>query len=44
MMKLDDQQKEDILAKAGLLDPIPTQLFRYYGQVLSGDLDRKSVV
>ena len=34
MMKLDDQQKEDILAKAGLLDPIPTQLFRYYGQVL----------
>lgn len=37
MMKLDDQQKEDILAKAGLLDPIPTQLFRYYGQVLSGD-------
>ena len=27
MMKLDDQQKEDILAKAGLLDPIPTQLF-----------------
>ena len=37
MMKLDDQQKEDILAKAGLLDPIPTQLFRYYGQILSGD-------
>lgn len=37
MMKLDDQQKEDILTKAGLLDPIPTQLFRYYGQILSGD-------
>lgn len=37
MMKLDDQQKEDILAKAGLLDSIPTQLFRYYGQILSGD-------
>ena len=28
MMKLDDQQKEDIVAKAGLLDSIPTQLFR----------------
>ena len=37
MIKLSDQQKEDILTKAGLLDPIPTQLFRYYGQVLRGD-------
>ncbi|MCI8437929.1 MAG: ABC transporter permease [Oscillospiraceae bacterium] len=37
MMKLNDQQKEEQLEAAGLLDPIPTQLFRFYRQLLHLD-------
>ena len=37
MMKLTDQQKEEQLGAAGLLDPIPTQLFRFYRQLLRLD-------
>lgn len=37
LMKLTDQQKHDALEAAGLLDSIPTQLFRFYGQILRFD-------
>lgn len=37
VMKFTDQQKEDALRAAGLLDPIPQQLLRYYGQILHFD-------
>lgn len=37
VMKMSDEQKHDILQSAGLLDPIPTQLFRFYGQLLRLD-------
>lgn len=36
-MKLSDEEMHDMLLAAGLLDPIPVQLLRYYGQILSGD-------
>ena len=34
LIKFTDQQKEDALRAAGLLDSIPKQLFRFYGQLL----------
>jgi len=37
LMKLSDEQRHDQLQAAGLLDPMPTQLFRFYGQLLRGD-------
>lgn len=37
VMKMSEEQKHDILQSAGLLDPIPTQLFRFYGQLLRLD-------
>lgn len=37
LMKLTEQQKNDQLEAAGLLDPIPEQLFRFYGQLLRFD-------
>ena len=37
VMNLTQDQQEDILREAGLLDPIPTQLIRFYGQVLKFD-------
>lgn len=37
VMKMTEEQKHDILQSAGLLDPIPTQLFRFYGQLLRLD-------
>lgn len=38
LMKLNEQQKNEQLEAAGYLDPIPEQLFRYYGQILRGNL------
>lgn len=37
LMKLTEEQKELRLEAAGLNDPIPEQLFRFYGQVLRFD-------
>lgn len=37
LMKLTEEQKNDQLEAAGLLDPIPEQLFRFYGQLLRFD-------
>lgn len=37
IMKFTDEQKHDALQAAGLLDSIPTQLFRFYGQILHFD-------
>ena len=37
LMKFTDQQKHDALEAAGLLDSIPEQLFRFYGQLLRLD-------
>ena len=36
-MKFSDEQKHDILQAAGLLDPLPTQLFRFYGGLIRLD-------
>ena len=36
-MKLTEQQRHDQLQDAGLLDPLPKQLFRYYGQLMRFD-------
>ena len=40
--KLTDEQIEERIVRAGLRDPIPTQLFRFYGQLLQGDLGKSS--
>ncbi|MDE7245809.1 MAG: ABC transporter permease [Oscillospiraceae bacterium] len=37
VMKLTEEQKKEQLQAAGLLDPIPTQLFRFYGRLLHLD-------
>ncbi len=37
LMKRSEAEKELILQRAGLLDPIPEQLFRFYGQILRFD-------
>ena len=37
VMKLTEEQKTEQLQAAGLLDPIPTQLFRFYGRLLHLD-------
>jgi len=37
IMKLTEEQKNDQLKAAGLLDPIPTQLLRFYGQLARFD-------
>lgn len=37
VMKLTEQQKEDQLRAAGLLDPVPVQLVRYYKNLLHLD-------
>ena len=37
LMKLTEEQKNDQLMAVGLLDPIPEQLFRFYGQLLRFD-------
>lgn len=37
LMKFTEQQKNEQLLAAGLLDPIPEQLFRFYGQLLRFD-------
>lgn len=37
LMKFSDQQKEDALQAAGLLDPLSTQLFRFYGDIIRLD-------
>ncbi|MDO5410865.1 MAG: ABC transporter permease [Lachnospiraceae bacterium] len=37
LMKLTEAQKQEQLAAAGLLDPIPEQLVRFYGQILRFD-------
>lgn len=37
LMKLTEEQKQEQLQAAGLLDPIPQQLAHYYGQVLRFD-------
>ena len=38
LMKFSEQQRTEQLEAAGLLDPIPEQLFHFYGQLLQGDL------
>lgn len=38
LMKLTEEQKNDRLEQAGMLDPIPEQLLRFYNQLLHGDL------
>ena len=38
LMKFTEEQKHDALEAAGMLDSIPEQLVRYYGQLLHGDL------
>lgn len=37
LMKFTPEQKEEQLQAAGLLDPMPKQLIRYYGQLLKFD-------
>ncbi len=37
LMKLTEEQKNEQLLAAGLLDPVPTQLFRFYGQIVRFD-------
>ena len=37
LMKFTPEQKEEQLQAAGLLDPMPKQLVRYYGQLLKFD-------
>ena len=37
LMKFTSEQKEEQLQAAGLLDPMPKQLVRYYGQLLKFD-------
>ena len=37
LMKLQPEQKQEQLQAAGLLDPIPEQLVRYYGQIVRFD-------
>ena len=37
LMKFTEQQKNDQLLAAGLLDPVPEQLLRFYGQLLRLD-------
>ncbi len=37
VIKWTDQQKADALAASGLLDPLPIQLFRYYGNLFRFD-------
>ena len=36
-MYLTDEQQEAILQEAGLLDPVPKQLMRFYVNTLQGD-------
>lgn len=38
LMKLSEEIKQEKLQAAGLLDPIPQQLVRFYGGLLRGDL------
>ena len=38
LMKFTEEQKNEQLLAAGLLDPIPVQLFRFYGDLLRFDL------
>lgn len=37
LMKLEPEQKQEQLQAAGLLDPVPEQLVRYYGQIVRFD-------
>lgn len=37
LMKLTEEQKNEQLLAAGLLDPVPTQLVRFYGQIVRLD-------
>lgn len=37
LMKFTEEQKNEQLLAAGLLDPVPTQLFRFYGDLLRLD-------
>lgn len=37
LMKLQPEQKQEQLQAAGLLDPVPEQLIRYYGQIVRFD-------
>lgn len=37
LLKLTEEQKQDQLESAGLLDPIGEQLARFYGQIFRGD-------
>ena len=38
LIKYTEEQKHDALEAAGMLDSMPEQLVRYYGQLLHGDL------
>ena len=37
LMYLNDEQQQEILQEAGLLDPIPEQLLRFYGEIFRFD-------
>ena len=37
LIKLTPEQKQEQLQAAGLLDPVPEQLVRYYGQIIRFD-------
>lgn len=37
LMNLTDEQLDGILEEAGLLDPVPQQLFRFYGEIFRFD-------
>ena len=37
LMKFTEEQKQEQLLAAGLLDPLPQQLFRFYGDLLRFD-------
>ena len=37
LLKLQPEQKQEQLQAAGLLDPVPEQLVRYYGQIVRFD-------
>ena len=42
LTKLSEEAKEDRLAAAGLKDPLSTQLLRFYGSLIRGDLGTSS--
>ena len=44
LIHLTEEQKQEQLQAAGLLDPVPEQLVRYYGQVLRFDFGESRII